>query len=113
LSHGTAAAIPQWGKIWLSVHLHTSFVSWESCFGTLLPDKKNDAQIPVATIEYIYKLLFTNKEWTNSRFLSFQLKVIGLYDWTGNNSIIPELWLVPYSLPIHPGTFLVSWNNYN
>ncbi|XP_066337305.1 achilleol B synthase-like isoform X3 [Miscanthus floridulus] len=46
LSHGSAAAIPQWGKIWLSV--------------------------------------------------------IGLYDWNGNNSIIPELWLVPYSLPFHP-----------
>ncbi|XP_021317414.1 achilleol B synthase isoform X3 [Sorghum bicolor] len=49
LSHGSAAAIPQWGKIWLSV--------------------------------------------------------IGLYDWNGNNSIIPELWLVPYSLPFHPGRF--------
>ncbi|PUZ45336.1 hypothetical protein GQ55_8G214400 [Panicum hallii var. hallii] len=49
LSHGSAAAIPQWGKIWLSV--------------------------------------------------------IGLYDWNGNNSIIPELWLVPYFLPIHPGRF--------
>jgi achilleol B synthase len=40
LSHGTAAAIPQWGKIWLSVHLHTSFVSWDSCFGTLPDNKK-------------------------------------------------------------------------
>ncbi|XP_020408406.1 achilleol B synthase isoform X3 [Zea mays] len=49
LSHGSAAAIPQWGKIWLSV--------------------------------------------------------IGLYDWNGNNSIVPELWLVPYSLPFHPGRF--------
>ncbi|KAL6839606.1 hypothetical protein ACP4OV_030545 [Aristida adscensionis] len=46
LSHGTAAAIPQWGKIWLSV--------------------------------------------------------IGLYDWSGNNSIIPELWIVPYFFPFHP-----------
>ncbi|KAJ1256800.1 hypothetical protein BS78_K312000 [Paspalum vaginatum] len=49
LSHGSAAAIPQWGKIWLSV--------------------------------------------------------IGLYDWSGNNAIIPELWLVPHFLPIHPGRF--------
>ncbi|KAK3118886.1 hypothetical protein QOZ80_9BG0710010 [Eleusine coracana subsp. coracana] len=49
LSHGSAAAIPQWGKIWLSV--------------------------------------------------------IGLYDWSGNNSIIPELWIVPDFLPIHPGRF--------
>ncbi|KAF8760459.1 hypothetical protein HU200_010081 [Digitaria exilis] len=51
LSHGSAVAIPQWGKIWLSM--------------------------------------------------------IGLYDWSGNNPIIPELWLVPHSLPIHPGRFWV------
>lgn len=51
LSHGSAAAIPQWGKIWFSV--------------------------------------------------------MGLYDWSGNNPIIPELWLVPHFLPIHPGRFWV------
>ncbi|XP_035814935.1 achilleol B synthase isoform X4 [Zea mays] len=49
LSHGSAAALPQWGKIWLSI--------------------------------------------------------IGAYDWSGNNPIIPELWMVPYALPIHPGRF--------
>ncbi|VAI85726.1 unnamed protein product [Triticum turgidum subsp. durum] len=49
LLRGSATAIPQWGKIWLSV--------------------------------------------------------VGLYEWSGNNSIIPELWLVPYFLPIHPGRF--------
>uniref|UniRef100_A0ACD5XXS8 Uncharacterized protein n=1 Tax=Avena sativa TaxID=4498 RepID=A0ACD5XXS8_AVESA len=49
LSHGTATAIPQWGKIWLSI--------------------------------------------------------IGVYEWSGNNPIIPELWLVPHFLPIHPGRF--------
>uniref|UniRef100_A0A0D3GGR7 Terpene cyclase/mutase family member n=1 Tax=Oryza barthii TaxID=65489 RepID=A0A0D3GGR7_9ORYZ len=49
ISRGSAAAVPQWGKIWLSV--------------------------------------------------------IGLYDWSGNNAIIPELWLVPHFLPIHPGRF--------
>ncbi|VAI85708.1 unnamed protein product [Triticum turgidum subsp. durum] len=53
LLRGSATAIPQWGKIWLS----------------------------------------------------FLLKVVGLYEWSGNNSIIPELWLVPYFLPIHPGRF--------
>ncbi|KAG2611613.1 hypothetical protein PVAP13_4KG365105 [Panicum virgatum] len=51
LSHGSAAAIPQWGKIWLSM--------------------------------------------------------IGLYDWSGNNPIIPELWLVPHFLPRHPGRYWV------
>ncbi|XP_047068342.1 achilleol B synthase-like [Lolium rigidum] len=49
LSHGSATAIPQWGKIWLSI--------------------------------------------------------IGVYEWSGNNPIIPELWLVPDFLPIHPGRF--------
>ncbi|XP_047087774.1 achilleol B synthase-like [Lolium rigidum] len=48
-SHGSATAIPQWGKVWLSI--------------------------------------------------------IGVYDWSGNNPIIPELWLVPNFLPIHPGRF--------
>ncbi|KAF8779295.1 hypothetical protein HU200_002976 [Digitaria exilis] len=49
LSHGTATAMPQWGKIWISV--------------------------------------------------------IGLYDWSGNYPVIPELWLVPQFLPFHPGRF--------
>ncbi|XP_015617480.2 achilleol B synthase-like isoform X2 [Oryza sativa Japonica Group] len=33
------------------------------------------------------------------------LSVIGVYDWSGNNPIIPELWLLPHFLPIHPGRF--------
>uniref|UniRef100_A0A0D9XRJ6 Terpene cyclase/mutase family member n=1 Tax=Leersia perrieri TaxID=77586 RepID=A0A0D9XRJ6_9ORYZ len=49
LSHGSAAAAPQWAKIYLSV--------------------------------------------------------IGVYDWSGNNPIIPELWMLPHFLPIHPGRF--------
>ncbi|CAN6178191.1 unnamed protein product, partial [Urochloa humidicola] len=49
LSHGGASAIPQRGKIWLSV--------------------------------------------------------LGVYDWSGNNALIPELWIIPYSLPVHPGRF--------
>ncbi|KAK9097605.1 hypothetical protein Sjap_023102 [Stephania japonica] len=31
------------------------------------------------------------------------LSVLGVYEWSGNNPIPPELWLLPYSLPIHPG----------
>lgn len=30
-------------------------------------------------------------------------QIIGAYDWSGNNAITPELWMVPYALPIHPG----------
>uniref|UniRef100_J3N7J2 Terpene cyclase/mutase family member n=1 Tax=Oryza brachyantha TaxID=4533 RepID=J3N7J2_ORYBR len=33
------------------------------------------------------------------------LSVIGVYEWKGNNPIIPELWMLPHFLPIHPGNF--------
>ncbi|XVF47215.1 hypothetical protein PTKIN_Ptkin03bG0091400 [Pterospermum kingtungense] len=31
------------------------------------------------------------------------LSVLGIYEWSGNNPLLPELWLLPYFLPIHPG----------
>ncbi|KFK33925.1 hypothetical protein AALP_AA5G078800 [Arabis alpina] len=31
------------------------------------------------------------------------LSVLGVYEWSGNNPLPPELWLLPYSLPFHPG----------
>ncbi|CAA7018021.1 unnamed protein product [Microthlaspi erraticum] len=31
------------------------------------------------------------------------LSVLGVYDWNGNNPLPPELWLLPYALPFHPG----------
>ncbi|KAF3782543.1 Cycloartenol synthase [Nymphaea thermarum] len=33
------------------------------------------------------------------------LSVLGLYDWSGNNPLPPEIWLLPTFLPIHPGNF--------
>ncbi|KQJ93264.1 hypothetical protein BRADI_3g03497v3 [Brachypodium distachyon] len=33
----------------------------------------------------------------------FWLSVLGVFDWSGNNPLLPELWLLPYSLPFHPG----------
>ncbi|KAI8907346.1 terpenoid cyclases/protein prenyltransferase alpha-alpha toroid [Gorgonomyces haynaldii] len=33
----------------------------------------------------------------------FWLSVLNVYDWDGNNSIPPELWIVPEFLPIHAG----------
>jgi hypothetical protein len=39
------------------------------------------------------------------------MKVIGLYDWSGNNSIFPELWLVPHFLPFHPGILFLATKN--
>ncbi|XP_019150037.1 PREDICTED: cycloartenol synthase 2-like isoform X2 [Ipomoea nil] len=31
------------------------------------------------------------------------LSVLGVYEWSGNNPLPPELWLLPYIVPIHPG----------
>nr|UAK14941.1 cycloartenol synthase [Cucumis sativus] len=31
------------------------------------------------------------------------LSVLGVYEWAGNNPLPPELWLLPYLLPCHPG----------
>jgi hypothetical protein len=56
----------------------------------------------VLVMDLIYKLCLLT--WNGLKVLMFFLKVIGLYDWSGNNSILPELWIVPHFLPIHPGT---------
>lgn len=33
----------------------------------------------------------------------FLLSILGVYEWDGHNPLPPELWLLPYVLPIHPG----------
>ncbi|KAK9097606.1 hypothetical protein Sjap_023103 [Stephania japonica] len=33
----------------------------------------------------------------------FWLSVLGVYEWFGNNPLPPEMWLLPYLLPVHPG----------
>nr|AIW81530.1 cycloartenol synthase protein [Dioscorea composita] len=33
----------------------------------------------------------------------FWLSVLGVFDWSGNNPLPPEMWMLPYILPIHPG----------
>ncbi|MFW6050129.1 MAG: terpene cyclase/mutase family protein [Myxococcota bacterium] len=33
----------------------------------------------------------------------FTLALLDLYDWEGMHPVPPELWLLPYSLPMHPG----------
>ncbi len=35
----------------------------------------------------------------------FYLSVLGAYNWDGVNSLIPEMWLVPRALPVHPGRY--------
>ncbi|WCJ34666.1 Cycloartenol synthase [Euphorbia peplus] len=31
------------------------------------------------------------------------LSVLGAFEWSGNNPLPPEMWLLPYILPVHPG----------
>ncbi|KAI9337932.1 terpenoid cyclases/protein prenyltransferase alpha-alpha toroid [Obelidium mucronatum] len=33
----------------------------------------------------------------------FWLSCLNVYEWEGNNPVPPELWLLPYWMPIHPG----------
>eukprot|EP01100_Stratorugosa_tubuloviscum_P003990 TRINITY_DN1979_c3_g1_i1.p1 TRINITY_DN1979_c3_g1~~TRINITY_DN1979_c3_g1_i1.p1 ORF type:complete len:729 (-),score=327.52 TRINITY_DN1979_c3_g1_i1:105-2291(-) len=35
----------------------------------------------------------------------FWLSTLGLYDWSGQHTLLPEMWLFPQSLPIHPWRF--------
>ncbi|HEY0262203.1 MAG TPA: prenyltransferase/squalene oxidase repeat-containing protein [Chitinophagales bacterium] len=35
----------------------------------------------------------------------FYLSLLNLYAWEGNNSLLPELWLLPKWLPIHPSNY--------
>ncbi|KAJ6794943.1 cycloartenol synthase 2-like [Iris pallida] len=37
----------------------------------------------------------------------FWLAVLGAYEWSGINPLPPEMWLLPYFLPLHPGRLLV------
>lgn len=43
-----------------------------------------------------------NPHWGKS-----YLAILNLYDWEGVNPAPPELWMLPYSLPIHPGRWWV------
>ncbi|XP_071737530.1 cycloartenol Synthase-like [Rutidosis leptorrhynchoides] len=33
----------------------------------------------------------------------FWLSVLGVFEWSGNNPLPPEMWILPYFLPVHPG----------
>lgn len=35
----------------------------------------------------------------------FYLSILGVYEWEGCNSLFPEMWLLPKSLPFHPSRF--------
>lgn len=35
----------------------------------------------------------------------FYLSLLGVYDWEGNDSLFPEMWILPRSLPFHPSKY--------
>lgn len=35
----------------------------------------------------------------------FYLSLLGVYDWEGNDSLFPEMWILPRSVPFHPGRY--------
>ncbi|MBX2904315.1 MAG: terpene cyclase/mutase family protein [Chitinophagales bacterium] len=35
----------------------------------------------------------------------FYLSCLGIFEWEGNHSLLPELWLLPKTLPIHPSRY--------
>ncbi len=35
----------------------------------------------------------------------FYMSLLGLYEWRGNNSLFPEMWLLPEWLPVHPSQY--------
>ena len=41
----------------------------------------------------------------NTSWAKFWLALLGVYDWRGLNPLPPEMWLLPYSLLVHPGRF--------
>ena len=35
----------------------------------------------------------------------FYLSLLGVYEWEGNHSLFPEMWLMPRALPVHPSRY--------
>jgi lanosterol synthase len=35
----------------------------------------------------------------------FYLSLLGVYEWEGNHSLFPEMWLMPKALPVHPSRY--------
>lgn len=53
-----------------------------------------------------FKLFQTGFIYGEASVVLFHLlsQVLGVFDWSGNNPVPPELLLLPYQLPFHPGT---------
>ncbi|KAJ6296500.1 hypothetical protein OIU78_024366 [Salix suchowensis] len=42
-----------------------------------------------------------------ARSFNRRQQVLGVFEWSGNNPMPPEMWLLPYLLPVHPGTMML------
>ncbi|KAL8135298.1 hypothetical protein AgCh_010092 [Apium graveolens] len=42
-------------------------------------------------------------EGPNTMFGTIMCYILGVYEWSGNNPLQPEIWMLPYNLPTHPG----------
>ncbi|KAK6890100.1 Lanosterol synthase [Candida tropicalis] len=82
-----------------------------TCFGTTmnyvclrLLGMKKDHPVLVKARKTLHHLggALKNPHWGKS-----WLSLLNLYEWEGVNPALPELWTLPYSLPIHPGKWWV------
>ncbi|KVH88377.1 Prenyltransferase/squalene oxidase [Cynara cardunculus var. scolymus] len=90
LHHGSLTHVPSWGKLWLSVRLTTlSYFSLTIMFWILCCGIESDY-----FLKRTFHKIYTESKWS---------KVLGVYEWRGNNPLPPEIWLLPYCLPLHPG----------
>ena len=45
-----------------------------------------------SVVHFLYLLIFT-----------LWWQILGVFEWSGNNPVQPEIWMLPYILPTHPG----------
>ena len=90
LDHGGAIFMAAWGKFWLSVR------------------DNNPLFMELYAVSTLFQLvLLLQVSLPNNKISLFKIcQVLGVYDWSGNNPVPPELWLLPHYLPFHPGSVL-------
>ncbi|KAB5514803.1 hypothetical protein DKX38_028709 [Salix brachista] len=71
--------------------------------GYLLTNKEDEAR----TIDLMRVLLAYGFDSINGSVANTSKYVLGVFEWSGNNPMPPEMWLLPYLLPVHPGTMML------
>ncbi|KAK3010013.1 hypothetical protein RJ639_011016, partial [Escallonia herrerae] len=80
------------------------------CFSVqdvLVHSPKEEQVIGLSVIGALDTGLPENHQREIRRYL-YNHQVLGVYEWSGNNPLPPEIWLLPYFLPIHPGLFHIN-----